>query len=151
MADKLKIHVVTPERTVLNLDAESVSIPTSEGQLTILPNHVSLISTLISGELSVKDRSDISVLHIAGGFVQVKNNEVVILADVAEHIHEIDIKRAQEAITRARESLENKSIDFNEKFIIANSLKRNINRISIYSKHHRNRNIPTVDNAILKN
>jgi F-type H+-transporting ATPase subunit epsilon len=87
----IHIKIVTPERTVLEEDASSLSCPTSTGQITVLPNHVPLISNLVAGELVVHVGSTTHHYAVSGGFVEVRpNSEVVILADSAEHSSEID-------------------------------------------------------------
>jgi F-type H+-transporting ATPase subunit epsilon len=103
----LKVSIATPQRRVVSgLSAKSVTLPTSKGEITILPDHISLISTIGIGVLVI-DRADgkKEVASIANGFLQVFNNEVIIAADRLELAHEIDIERARRAQKKAEEAM----------------------------------------------
>lgn len=104
---KLKFKIVTPERVVLDKVVDQVTLPTQSGQITVLPNHIPLLSALQAGEVIVKSGKEESSLVIAGGFLEVRKNEVIILTENAEQAHEIDEVRAQEAKKRAEELLKN--------------------------------------------
>ena len=104
---KLKFKIVTPERVVLDKVVDQVTLPTQSGQITVLPNHIPLLSALQAGEVIVKSGKEESSLAIAGGFLEVRKNEVIILTENAEPSHEIDEVRAQEAKNRAEELLKN--------------------------------------------
>ena len=138
---KLQLQLVTPERTVLTEEVASLICPTTEGQITILPGHVPLIATLVSGELVAKNESGIwHNIHVAGGFIQVQNganrvSEIIILADAAEHFYEIDISRAEEAKAQAEKTLQEQSSSNEEYAIAAINLQRNLSRINIARKH----------------
>lgn len=110
----MKIHfeITTPEKTVYKEEVDQVTVPTSTGEITILPNHISLVSQLIPGELIVKSGHNVTHMAVSGGFIEVKkNNEVVVLADSAEKAEEIDTKRAEEARERARQLMNGKRHD----------------------------------------
>lgn len=110
----MKIHfeITTPERTVYKEEIDQVTVPTSTGEITILPNHTPLVSQLVSGELVVKAGEMVTHMAVSGGFIEIrKNNEVVVLADSAEKAEEIDIKQAEEARERARELMNGKRRD----------------------------------------
>lgn len=98
----MKFQIVTPERTVSSDEVEQVSLPTQDGEITILQNHIPLVSILKPGELRYKKNGEDFALAVSGGFVEVREDgSVVVLADTAEHAMEIDIKRAEEAKDRA--------------------------------------------------
>lgn len=100
----IKFEIVTPERTVLKENIKQITIPTKNGEITILPNHIPLIATIQHGVIIIKKKDDSpEVLSVSGGFVEVLRNKVVILADTAEMAEEIDIERAEEAHKRAEE------------------------------------------------
>src|SRR3989344_8103243 len=108
----LRFEITTPERTVYKEEIDQVTVPTSTGEITILPNHTPLMSQLMAGELVVKRGDEITHMAVSGGFLEVrKNNEVVVLADSAEKAEEIDIKRAEEARARARQLMNGKRRD----------------------------------------
>src|SRR3989338_5548929 len=80
MASKLRFEITTPERTVYKEEIDQVTVPTVAGEITILPNHIPLVSQLMAGELAVKRGHDIIHMAVSGGFIEVrKNNEVVVL------------------------------------------------------------------------
>ncbi len=119
MANKkiIKFEIVTPERIVFQEEIFQVTVPTEEGDITVLPEHTPLISNLKPGVLEiVKSDGEASVMSVAGGFVEVLLDKVVILADAAERAEEIDISRAEEAKSRAEESLKNLRSEDRERF-----------------------------------
>ena len=107
MADKLSLEVVTPFRTVLNEDVDSVTLPGIEGEMGILPEHVPLLTILDAGIMSyVNSNGKIQALAVHWGYAQVDGNNVRVLAELAETAAEIDLPRAQEAEKKAKELLE---------------------------------------------
>lgn len=115
MPDKkrIKFEIATPERVVLKEEILQVTVPTVEGEITILPKHSPLVSVLKPGVLELKKMDGaIEIISVSGGFVEVLLNKIIILADTAERAEEIDLERAEEAKKRAEESLKNlRSID----------------------------------------
>lgn len=106
MASTLTVEVVTNERIVLSeTDVEMVSAPGSEGMLGILPNHAPLVTTLSAGELRIKKNGSEQSMVVFGGFMEVLPDKVIVLADVAEKVDEIDVVRAEEARKRAEEAI----------------------------------------------
>ncbi|PIP34151.1 ATP synthase F1 subunit epsilon [Candidatus Falkowbacteria bacterium CG_4_10_14_0_2_um_filter_48_10] len=103
MADKiLQFEIVTPERVLVKENILQVTAPTVQGEITILPGHIPLVSVLASGVLEIArpDKSR-TVISVSGGFIQVAGDKVVILADTAEKAEEIDLVRVEEAKARA--------------------------------------------------
>lgn len=110
MADKtLKLEVVTPERKVLSEDISSLIVPAIQGSLGILPNHAPMISGLEPGVVKYKVAGDYEKMSISGGFLEVSDNKVSILANTAELAEEIDVKRAQAAKERAEKRLHDRT------------------------------------------
>src|SRR5579859_5466310 len=103
--DTLHVEVVTAERELYNGEANLVSAPGSEGRLGILPRHAALLTTLAPGELRIQLNGAEEPLFVSGGFLEVSDNNVTVLADTAEHAEEIDQARAEEARRRAQERL----------------------------------------------
>lgn len=99
------LDIVTAERMVYSDNVDMVIAPGFEGQLGILPHHTPLMTTLLPGELRVKKGDEEVSLAISGGFLEVRPDRVVVLADAAERAEEIDVERAEEARKRARERL----------------------------------------------
>ena len=102
MADKIQLEVVTPERRVLSEPVDMVTVPGLGGELGILPGHTPLISQLQTGVLTYVQSGKSFQLHVSGGFVEVRDDLVSVLAEVAERPEEIDAGRAKVE----RESLE---------------------------------------------
>ncbi|HYU75938.1 MAG TPA: F0F1 ATP synthase subunit epsilon [Ktedonobacteraceae bacterium] len=101
----LHVEVVTAERELYNGEANLVSAPGSEGRLGILPRHAALLTTLAPGDLRIELNGAEEPLFVSGGFLEVSDDNVTVLADTAEQAEEIDQARAQEARRRAQERL----------------------------------------------
>jgi len=101
----MKLDIVTAEGVVYSNEVDVVVAPGIEGQLGILPHHAPLMTTLQPGELRVRKGGEEFSLAISGGFLEVRPDRVIILADAAERAEEIDVRRAEEAKRRAEERL----------------------------------------------
>lgn len=101
----LRLEVVTPEKKVVDAEVDSVTIPTASGEVGIMPNHAPLISALKPGILSYSAKGASDRLVIAGGFVEVSNNTVAVLADSAETADEIDRSSVKAARDEAEQML----------------------------------------------
>jgi F-type H+-transporting ATPase subunit epsilon len=103
----LQLEIVSPERQAFTDEVDMVIVPGIDGQLGILPHHTRLISALGVGELRIKKGgSTEQSLLISGGFVEVRPDKVIVMADLAEHSDEIDEAKAVEARKRAESELE---------------------------------------------
>jgi len=105
MADKIQLEVVTPERRVLAEPVEMVTVPGLGGELGILPGHTPLISQLQTGILTYVDGGKSFQLHVSGGFVEVRDDHVAVLTEVAERPEEIDAARARLSRERLEKQL----------------------------------------------
>ena len=101
----MRLDVVTPESVIYSDEVDAVIAPGVEGQLGILPHHAPLITVLQAGELRVRKGEEETCIAIYGGFLEVRPDRVIILADAAERAEEIDIARAEEAKRRAEQAL----------------------------------------------
>ncbi|HEY6410195.1 MAG TPA: F0F1 ATP synthase subunit epsilon [Ktedonobacteraceae bacterium] len=126
----LHVEVVTAERELYNGEADIVSAPGSEGRLGILPRHAALLTMLIPGELNIKLGGAEEPLFVSGGFLEVSNNSVTVLADTAEHAEEIDQARAEAARRRAQEHLEQAGSNA-ERAELLGALERSMSRIRV--------------------
>lgn len=100
----IKFEIVTPERIVLKEQVVQVTVPTRQGEITVLPNHIPLVASLMPGVIEIiKENGNREIMSVSGGFIEVLKNKVVILADTAERAEEIDINRVDEARKRAEE------------------------------------------------
>ena len=140
MSKQLKLKIVTPERLVLEEMADQVSLPTTEGEITVLPNHTPLVSGLASGDVVALVNGEFVPMAVAGGFVEIKKNEqedteVAVLADFAEHISELSDEKIEQAKQRAeelRKQMENKEVVDFEHFEA--ELERSLTRVKIADK-----------------
>ena len=105
MADQLQLEVVTPERRVLSESVNAVTVPGRGGEMGILPGHAPMISELQTGVLSYNEEGNTFQLHVSGGFVEVNNDRVAVLAEIAEKPEEIDAARARLAREHSEKQL----------------------------------------------
>ena len=106
MADTIQLEIVTPERLVVNDQAEYIEIPGKTGNIGVLPGHAPLITELAVGEISYRRGTETRRLAVAWGFAEVLQNKVTILAETAEKAEEIDAARAEAAKKKAEAELE---------------------------------------------
>jgi F-type H+-transporting ATPase subunit epsilon len=126
----MQIAVVTGEREIYRGEAEEVVAPGVEGELGILPHHAALLTALKAGEMRIKLGGAEDDLFVSGGFMEVYNNTVTVLADAAEHAEDIDVSRAEEARRRAQARLEEIK-DTRERAAVSGELERAIVRLRI--------------------
>ena len=91
----LRLEIVTPERRVVDIEAESVTVPTASGEAGILTNHAPLISALKPGVLTYVSKGGAEKLAVSSGFVEVSSNQVSVLTDVAESAEEVNVEQAR--------------------------------------------------------
>jgi F-type H+-transporting ATPase subunit epsilon len=130
----LKIDVVTAERVVYSEEVDAVIAPGMEGQLGILPHHAPLMTTLQSGELVIRKGGQEESLAISGGFLEVRPDHVIVLADQAERADEIDVARAEAARKRAEERLKDRHAAGIDAIRAETALRRAIARLSVAEK-----------------
>lgn len=131
----LQLVITTPERIVYQDQVDSVTLPTIEGEVTILPNHVPVVSVIKAGELVIRKGSDARPYAIGGGFIEIDGKKLTVLADTAEHLEEIDEQKAEEAKARAEQLKLEKHEDAEEYARIAGKLERDLNRLRIVRKY----------------
>ncbi len=102
----LLLEIVTPERLAYSDTVDAVTLPGGDGELGVLPHHAPLISTLGLGELRIRKGSSEESFAIVGGFLQVRPDKVVVMAETADLASEIDLERAQQARHEAERALE---------------------------------------------
>lgn len=128
----MQCDIVTQERTVFSNEVDAVNLPSVEGRMGVLPNHMAMLTSLGFGEVIVRVGEDEQFFAIGGGFAEIQPNHVIILADSAEHAEEIDLERAQQARERARQAMEGGVPEDSERFAqIEAALKRAQIRIQV--------------------
>ena len=112
MMKLLDVEIVTAEKTIFSGQASLILVPGIEGELGILSSHAPIITELYPGEVLIRNEQEEELsLVLSGGFVEVFNNKVTILADAAERTNEINIEKAKEAIQKAEEIVDSKGSD----------------------------------------
>lgn len=134
------LEIITPEKTVLKEDVDEIRVPTAKGQIGILPHHTNMVTNLDAGELIMKNKGKEAVYAVTGGFLQVYNNTVTVMADYAAYVEDIDIEQAIAAQKRAEEILKKGKEQVSEQdFAIAEAeLRKSILNINIGRRRKRN-------------
>jgi F-type H+-transporting ATPase subunit epsilon len=104
------LDIVTPERIIFSGQVDAVKTPGIEGEMGILPHHCPLITLLQPGEIAIKQRDEETLIAVGGGFLEVRPDRVIILADIAERDDEVDAARAAKAKRQAQITLQGKQI-----------------------------------------
>ncbi len=132
----IKFSIATPERLLLEKEISQVTLPTTLGEITVLPHHLPIVGILTPGTLTVKTASEIELLAVAGGFFKVDGKEVRVLADSAEHGDELDIAKIEEAKAKAERAIEEardrEDVDYSGLVAI---LEREVARLKTARKH----------------
>lgn len=145
------LKLITPEKTLFDEVVDSLTCSTTLGQITVLPNHLPFVAELVADELIVRQGKDEHILHAGGGFIQVfPGSKVVILADAAERVTEIDVARAEEAAVRAKDVLEKSQMSDREYAATSALLDRNLARLKIVRKHAHRRSSPITSEGVLE-
>ena len=133
----IKFKIVTPEKVVIEKEISQATIPTIDGEVTILPNHRSYIAGLKAGEILVKcteDKEKNYAMAVSGGFLEFDSNKLVILADTAERAEDLDLIRAEEARKRAEALKKRKFTDEKQYAIVVAQLEKELARIKVAKK-----------------
>jgi F-type H+-transporting ATPase subunit epsilon len=132
----VKLEIVTAERQVFSEDVTTVIAEGVDGQMTILPKHAPLITMLAPGELVIRKDGDEIYMAITGGFLEVRPDKVIVLADACERSDEIDLERAAEAKRRAEERLKIPVPEVDQTRAEA-ALRRSLARLRVAEKRRR--------------
>ena len=97
MADKIRLRIVTPTRLLIDEEVDEVTAPGVMGEFGVLPNHIAFLTLLVPGEMSYKQGMTRHYLAVSGGYAEVLNNVMTVLATAAEFASEIDTNRARQA------------------------------------------------------
>jgi F-type H+-transporting ATPase subunit epsilon len=134
----LHLEIVTPERRAFVGDVDEVIVPGSEGEMGILPHHAPLISLLGHGVLRFRSEGREEAFAIFGGFVQVRPDRVVVLAETADMASEIDLERAERARREAQRVLEGGIVEPADLAAARAALQRALIRIRVAERDSRN-------------
>lgn len=138
----MNLTIVTPEKTIFSGATDAVTLPTVKGEITVLPKHVNLLTQMSPGEVRITTGDKTHYLGITGGFLEVSNDTVTILADYAVRSEEIEVEKALAAQKRAEELLKKREEGISERdlALAASELRRSIMEIHVGTKRrHRTR------------
>lgn len=133
----LQLEIVTPERLAYSDTVDAVVLPGSEGEMGVLPHHAPLLATLGIGELRIRKGGAEEAFAIVGGFVQVRPDKVVVMAETADMASEIDLEKAQEARREAERALESGFHEGADLSIARAQLQQALLRIRLAERRHR--------------
>ena len=137
MSETLRLNIVTPEATVYSDDVDMVLVPGIDGELGILPHHTPLVSLLGLGELKIRKAGQEESFAIAGGFLQVRPDKVVVMAETASMAAEIDLEKAEEARREAQRALESGFHEGADLSAARAELQRTLVHIRVAERHRR--------------
>lgn len=143
MPKKINLEIITPERVVFSEEINQVTLPTHQGQITVLPDHIPLVSSLAAGEIKIVKDSEEIFMAISGGLIQVDPNKVRILADTAERAEEIDVEQAEEGRKRAMELMKEEKREKIDYTALAAKLEKELARLKV-ARRRRRRTQPTI-------
>jgi F-type H+-transporting ATPase subunit epsilon len=116
---KLLLEIITPLEVILSEEVDEITLPTTEGEISILPNHVNLLTKITPGEMVIRRGGHSDLFAVTGGFLEVLNNHVSLLADYAIRADDIEVAKVEEAKERAQKAMKEKLTE--EDFRVANA------------------------------
>ncbi|MBI2552626.1 ATP synthase F1 subunit epsilon [Candidatus Uhrbacteria bacterium] len=133
----IAFEIATPERIVYRDEVDSITLPTKEGEITVLPQHIPLVSVLVPGAITVRKGKGEQYMAVSGGFIEVQpQNRVVVLADTAERAEELTVAAIEKARADAERALTEKRNMDDETFAAAAAgLERELARLKVARRH----------------
>jgi F-type H+-transporting ATPase subunit epsilon len=131
VAERLTLELATPTRLMVSAEVDEVVVPGSQGYFGVLPGHAPLLATLGIGELTYRIGRDEYHVAVVGGFAEVRNDKVIILADSAEAPSDIDRARAERARDRAEARLTGRSQEDVDYARVTAALARALTRLQV--------------------
>lgn len=136
---KLNLTIVSQERALISTQADSVTVPTSEGEITVLPGHIPLFTQLETGELIYRSGKEENSFVVTKGFMDIgPDNTIVVMADTAVEARNISMQKAEAAMAAAEKTMQT-STDRRELLLAEASLKQAMWEIKVAQKTHRTR------------
>ena len=131
---KLLLEIITPTKVILKEEVDEITLPTSTGEISILPNHVNLFTKIIPGEMIIKRGNKSDLFAITGGFLEIIKNHVNILADHAIYAQDIEVAKVEEAKQRAEKAMKEKQTeqDFEQ---LQDEIRRTVLELKVARKH----------------
>lgn len=137
----MHFELVTPEKVILKQEIDELLVQTPKGQIAILPHHAQLLTKVLPGEMVVKVNGKEEFLAVTGGFLEVSDNKITLLADYAVRSHEIEVEKALKARDRAQEILKKKeeTISDRDLALAEGELRRSILELHVANKRKKQR------------
>lgn len=137
----MQLELITPEKVVLSQEIDELILNTPKGQIAILPHHANLLTKIAPGEMVVKSHGKESYLAVTGGFLEISNGKISILADFAVKSEEIIVEQAMKAEERANDMLKKKEEGISERdYALASSeLQKAIAQLHVANKRKKQR------------
>ena len=138
----LHVELITPDRTVFDGDADSISLPTPEGEITVLPHHIPLISIVTAGSIMVRKGRDEQLFAVSRGVVEVDGTSLRVLVDTADRAEELEEAAIEKAKAAAEKLLSERRHD-SEGFAEATAmLERELARLQVKRRHRSRKGVP---------
>ena len=122
MSENFVIEIISPDKSILKSDAEEVTIPSYEGQMGILKDHISLITCLRPGIITVKKNSEETKFFVEEGTVEFSKNNLLILTSTAKNLNKLGINDINEIIKTSQEKIDQKDINDKEKYLLSHKI-----------------------------
>ncbi len=135
MASTLKLEIVTPEGVTYSENVDMVTLPGSEGEMGIFPNHVPLMTQVVAGEVAARRNGREEYLAVGEGFVEITGERVAVLTDMAIKAENIDEAKAEEARKRAEARLAEK-LDDEESALVSAALAHSLAQLKVKRRMH---------------
>ncbi len=134
----MQLEIVTPEKVIYSGEVDEIIVNTADGEIAVLPQHVNLLTKVLPGEMTIKIGVKEQFLAITGGFLEVNNNKISLLADYAVRAEEIEVEKALAAQKRAEEIIKNKAEGISERdFATAQGdLRRALLELHVAKRRH---------------
>jgi F-type H+-transporting ATPase subunit epsilon len=134
-------ELVTPEKVILKQEIDELQVLTPKGQIAILPHHTQLLTKVLPGEMVVKIGGKEEFLAVTGGFLEVRDNTITLLADYAIRSHEIEVEKALKARDRAQEVLKKRkeAISDRDLAMAEGELRRSILELHVANRRRKQR------------
>ena len=141
---RLNLEITTPERTVYKEEVDSVTVPTAAGEITVLPNHASMVGLVVPGALTVRVGNDEQYLAVAGGAIEIMpGSRCIILTDSADRAEDLVVEEIEKAKARAQAAYEEAKGRDDVAYADASvHLERELARLKVARKHRRDANTP---------
>jgi F-type H+-transporting ATPase subunit epsilon len=131
----MNLKITTPEGIIYENEVDSATIPTQTGEITVLPNHIPLVSALAHGEIILKKNGKEEYMSVGAGFLEVNKNSITILADTAETVESLVEEEILKAKERAEKLLTEKRRESDVSFAeAASALEREMSRLKVYRR-----------------